>query len=262
MTSPIITLLTDFGTADAYAGIMKGVILGICPAARIVDLSHEVPPQDITAGALLLRSAYRYFPQGTIHVAVVDPGVGGARAAVLVRTAAATFIGPDNGLLQPAADEAGIEAVFALTRAEFHLPEVSRTFHGRDLFAPVAAHLAGGTPPDAFGPTLGTLQSLPLAPPRRSPAGCIGEVIHVDRFGNLITNIREEDLAAFPASTLSVSIDGCAPIPIAATYADGEARGLLALIGSWGHLEVAVRDGSAATRLGAAVGAVVDVRSV
>src|SRR5712691_5770640 len=150
----IITLTTDFGTRDAYVGVMKGVVLGICPAARLIDLSHEVPPQAVRLGALLLRSAVEYFPSGTVHLAVVDPGVGGARQPVLAVTERALLVGPDNGLLAPAAALLGVRAVHRLEREAFFRQPVSQTFHGRDVFAPVAAHLAGGATPDAFGSEL------------------------------------------------------------------------------------------------------------
>jgi S-adenosyl-L-methionine hydrolase (adenosine-forming) len=257
----IITLLTDFGSRDAYAGVMKGVILGICPEARLIDLSHSVPPQNVAAGALLLRGAAPYFPAGTIHVAVVDPGVGGRRAAILVQTPRAMFVGPDNGLLHPAATAFGVQRVIELSRSEYHLPEVSRTFHGRDVFAPVAAHLANGVAPDAFGAPRHGLESLDLPLPSPTAEGVRGEVIHVDHFGNLVTNLTRQDLG-FPGREVSISIAESAPIPLVGTYGEVEIGELLALIGSGGNLEIAVRDGSAAERLVAAAGAAVQVRSV
>jgi len=259
---PLITLLTDFGTADAYVGIMKGVILGICPQAQVVDLTHEVPPQNIRAGALLLRSAAPYFPRGTIHVAVVDPGVGGTRAPVLMRTARASFIGPDNGLLEPAARAFGIERVMSLSRGEYHLAQVSATFHGRDVFAPAAAHLAAGVAPDALGPPQTQWQSLALPAPTAAGSGVAGEVVYVDHFGNLVTNLTREHIDSFPARPLLVSIARFTEIPVAATYGDVESGRMVGVIGSWGHLEVAERGGNAAHSLGVGVGAVVHLRSV
>jgi S-adenosylmethionine hydrolase len=260
---PIITLLTDFGTTDAYVGIMKGVILGICAEARIIDLTHGVSAGDIVAGALLLRSAVGYFPPGTIHVAVVDPGVGSKRTPLLIETTPTTcLVGPDNGVLRPAAQALGIEHAVALTRTEYHLANVSPTFHGRDVFAPVAAHLAAGVPVDRFGPVCKHIESPSIPAPRASADGVTGEVVHVDRFGNLLTNITAGDLSAFPASSLSVSIAGCAPIPLAGTYSDVASGELVAVIGSWGALEVAERDGNAARVLGAGRGTAVHVRSV
>lgn len=259
MTPPLITLLTDFGTRDAYAGILRGVILQICPAARIVDLTHSVPPQDVRSGALLLHSAVDYFPPGSIHVAVVDPGVGSERAAVLVQTPGATFVGPDNGLLEYAAARRGIERIIGLTRAEYHLPTVSRTFHGRDVFAPVAAHLANGVAPDSFGAARAALVPLGLPAPRADGTSIAGEVVYVDGYGNLVTNIATADLKSFSTSDLSVSIGACASVPLVSTYADVEPDAVLALIGSWGHLEIAVRGGNAAARLAAQVGCPVRV---
>ncbi len=257
--APLLTLLTDFGSQDAFAGIMKGVILGICPVAQIVDLTHEVPPRDVRAGALLLRSAVPYFPTGTIHVAVVDPGVGSARRAVLVETEGAWFVGPDNGVLHAAAVSRRIRGAFELTRGEFHLPSVGRTFHGRDVFAPVAAHLASGVPAAALGSPLRDLVPLDLPIARVDAGTVVGEVVHVDRFGNLVTSIAAADLARFRGLAVSVSIAGCASIPLVSTYSEGTVGAPLAVIGSWGHLEIAVRDGDAAAALGQRSGAVVRV---
>jgi S-adenosylmethionine hydrolase len=245
----IITLTTDFGTRDAYVGIMKGVVLGICPAARLVDLTHEVPPQAIRLGALLLRSAVEYFPAGTVHLAVVDPGVGGARQPVLVVTEGALLVGPDNGLLAPAAELFGIRAVYRLEREAFFRQPVSHTFHGRDIFAPVAASLAAGTPPASFGSQRTGLQPLDLPEPRIADGAVEGEVVYVDHFGNLITNIRAASLHAFRPQRLSVRIEHTMISPLASSYAAVAPGAPLALIGSWGMLEVAVRDGNAAEQL-------------
>jgi hypothetical protein len=251
--SGIITLLTDFGTRDAYVGIMKGVALGICPAARLVDLTHEVPPQAVALGALLLRSAVDYFPDGTVHLAVVDPGVGGTRVPVLVETARAVLVGPDNGLLVPAAAALGIRAIRRLARDDFFRHPVSDTFHGRDVFAPVAAHLAAGTPPDACGPAWPGLVPLDMPEPHTEAGAVHGEVVYVDRFGNLVTNIPATALTAFPAQSLSVRIAGMTLSPLVSTYAAVASGAPLALVGSWRMLEVAVRDGSAADHLQAGI---------
>jgi S-adenosyl-L-methionine hydrolase (adenosine-forming) len=255
----ILTLTTDFGTRDAYVGIMKGVALGICPAARLVDLTHEVPAQTVRLGALLLRSAVEYFPAGTVHLAVVDPGVGSARQPVLVVTERALFVGPDNGLLAPAAELLGVRAVYRLEREAFFRQPVSHTFHGRDVFAPVAAHLAGGTPPAAFGAELAGLQPLDLPAPTVEAGAVHGEVIHVDHFGNLITNIPADVLAGFRAGSLSVRISEMTVTSLAPTYAAVPSGAFVAVIGSWGMLEVAVRDGSAAERLRAGLATRVSV---
>jgi S-adenosylmethionine hydrolase len=224
--TPIITLLTDFGQRDAYAGIMRGVLLGICPTAPLVDLTHAVPPQAVRLGALVLRSAVPYFPDGTIHLAVVDPGVGSARAPVAVRL--------EN-------------------RTLFREP-VSDTFHGRDLFAPVAAHLAAGVPFETVGTELAALQPLDLPTASEQDGTVDGEIVHVDHFGNLITNVPRSALSAFRPSALSVRIGAMTIAPLVRTYAAVSPGEPAALIGSWGTLEIAVRDGSAAARFGVGVG--------
>jgi len=250
----VVTLLTDFGRRDAYAGILKGVIAGICPSARLIDLTHEIPRHDVVAGALVLASAVPYFPRGTIHLAVVDPGVGSARAAVAVQTVRGYLVGPDNGLLYPAAMQMGIEAVVELRNARYFLSPVSATFHGRDLFAPVAAHLAAGVPLRQFGPERACLERLALPAVRREGGGLRGEVVYVDGFGNLITNIRAADLNAFSRGPVSVSVGRHAGIPQVSAYAEVDVGCPLAVLGSWGQLEVAVREGNAAEVLRARVG--------
>lgn len=256
---PIITLLTDFGTADAYVGIMKGTILGIAPAARLVDLTHAVPPQAVRVGALLLRSAVEYFPDGTVHLAVVDPGVGSARAPVLVETERALFVGPDNGLLAPAATALGVRGVRRLTNDRYFRQPVSDTFHGRDIFAPVAAHLAAGTPAEELGPALDDLQRLDLPEARCERGAVHGEVIYVDRFGNLITNIAVSALTRFRPPSLSVRVAGMTLSPLASSYAAVASGAMVALISSWSTLEIAVRDGSAAEQLRAGIATPVTV---
>lgn len=258
---PLLTLLTDFGTRDAYVGIMKGVALGICPALQLIDLTHDVPPQAISIGALVLRSAVPYFPAGTVHCAVVDPGVGGTRRAIAVRTPHALLVGPDNGLLAPAAAAlGGVEAVHAIENAALCRPTVSRTFHGRDVFAPVAAHLAAGVPLAEVGPALPAPTPLPLPAPTVDGAAVHGEVIHVDRFGNLLTNIDRAAVSGFRAPTLSVRVLDVT-VPLVTTYGDVATGSALALWSSWDTLEIAVRDGDAARHFGAQPGMVVTVRS-
>ena len=192
---PIITLLTDFGTRDAYAASMKGVILSIAPDARIIDITHEVPPQDIVEGAWTLASAYRWFPAGTVHVAVVDPGVGSARRAIAARAGAWTFVAPDNGVLAWALDGAGDVRAVELADTRWFQPGVSSTFHGRDIFAPVAAHLASGVALDELGPRVDDLVALPVASPHVTPERITCEVVHVVLFGNAITNLDAVTLA-------------------------------------------------------------------
>jgi S-adenosylmethionine hydrolase len=254
LTRPIITLLTDFGSADPYVGMMKGVILEICPAAHLVDITHEVPPQDIRAGAFFLERSYPYFPRGTIHLVIVDPGVGTARKPIAVRSDGHFFVGPDNGLLSVAARR---PRIVHLTRAAYFRSEVSHTFHGRDIFAPVAAHLAAGAPFESLGARLSRMVQLAHVRPRRVAGGLRATVASVDRFGNLVTSIdlkswrsvRRPRLVAgsFRANKLSPSYGAVA-------------RGELALVlGGYGRLEIAARDASASKILGLGVGALVEV---
>ncbi len=257
----IISFLTDFGTQDAFVGIMKGVVLNINPAASLVDLSHAVPPQDIMVGALILRSAAPFFPPGTVHVAVVDPGVGATRRALLIETHTAFFIGPDNGLLSLAAPADVVVRIVHLTNAEYFLATPSHTFHGRDVFAPVAAHLSLGRAPEQFGPVVPTMERLTLSGVERSETGLTGSVIYIDHFGNLITNISEADLRAFPKEGLLVSIGAVQIHGIVAAYVAVEIGAPAALINSWGVLEIAVRNGSAAQRFGVLPGQPVHLTS-
>ena len=272
----IITLTTDFGFTDAYVAAMKGVILGINPEARIVDICHSIRPQAISQAAFVLSTVYEYFPQRTIHVVVVDPGVGTERRAIILRTPSADFIAPDNGVLSYVIQEGtsplqatpeerpqqielgpGLEAV-AITRPQFWRSPVSPTFHGRDIFAPIAAHLSLGTPPMDFGEAITSLTVLPLLQPYQTSDGVlVGHILHIDNFGNLITNIKGDDLAeANQAITIEIgkqSLSG-----LSRTYAEG--KGLLALIGSSGHLEVSLKEGDASAFLGVDVGNEVKIR--
>ncbi len=262
---PIVALLTDFGTQDIYVGVMKGVIWSICPEAQIVDLTHEIAPQDITSGALSLWGASRYFPQGTIFCAVVDPGVGTERRAIGVRTHDYFFVGPDNGLLWWAIEENGIEQAVELRNRAYFLPVISRTFHGRDIFAPVAAHLANGVPLTEFGPELEqeTLQKLP---PLRAQVGdqfILAQVIHIDRFGNAITNLREEDFAAWVENlgwrNWRAAIRGTVFETICNSYGEAPVSAPLLLFNSYGLLEIAVNQGNAARQLGLRKGDLLEI---
>lgn len=262
MNAPIITLTTDFGTRDPWVGIMKGVILGICPGAQLVDLSHDIAPQDVLEGALCLEAAVRYFPPETIHLAVVDPGVGSARRGLAIRASGQSFVGPDNGLLSLAVELGGgpTEAV-ELTNRAYRLAALSRTFHGRDLFAPAAAHLAMGVPLARFGSAVGDPER--LSPPRaRSEEGrVLGQVIGVDRFGNLVTSVTEADLAGLgEPRALVVEVAGVGVGAPVAAYSDAPPGGAGAVVGSTGRLEVFVREGSARSALGCGRGAPVLVR--
>jgi len=255
MGSGVITLTTDFGISDAYVGAIKGVILGINPNITIVDISHEIEPRNISQAAYILSSACPYFPDGTIHVAVVDPGVGSDRKAVILRTARASFVAPDNGILSYVAEDK-VEIV-NLTNRNFWLNPISNTFHGRDIFAPVAAHLSLGIPSGDFGEAISSLVELPQSRPEVMANGAIiGRVIHIDRFGNLITNVKQSDL---PADGIIIEVKGYSINGLNASYADGGER--LALIGSDGNLEIGVRNGNAADLLKIECGDVVKIDS-
>ncbi len=252
----IITLTTDFGLADGYVGTMKGVILDIDPAATIVDISHEIAPQDVREAAYTLYAAYPYFPQGTIHVAVVDPGVGSERQAIALRTPQATFVAPDNGVLSYVVASERVEEIVHLTNPVYHLSPVSCTFHGRDIFAPAAAHLARDIPLAKLGQPLTEIVNFPLPRPQVRPDGIIaGQVIHVDRFGNLITSIMSRDLVDHPLlRDYLIEVRGQTIRGIASNYAARVPGKLLVLIGSSDHLEIAVSGGSASQTLEAKAG--------
>ncbi len=247
---PIITLLTDFGAGSGYPAQMKGVVLGLCPEARVVDLSHEVPAYRVLVGQALLRDAVPAFPAGTIHVAVVDPGVGTSRRGLLVvggeKAPGHAFLGPDNGLLWPFMRGA---KVYELSNPALRREPVSPTFHGRDLFAPAAAHLARGVAPEEFGPEVH--DPVKLLPPRvRHEGGAIvGEIVHVDSFGNLVSNLGLEDLPPVDPALLQVSVGGRTLGGLKRTFGEAPVGGLVAFIGSAGFVEVAVREGSAAREL-------------
>lgn len=264
----IITLTTDFGLVDSYVAIMKGVILGIAPGVRIVDNTHGIPPQNVQAAAYALQRIRLYFPPGTIHVAVVDPGVGSARRPLTIRSSQAYYVGPDNGLFSEALTEiAGrlpqnsdkAPAVICLDNPAYWLPTVSQTFHGRDIFAPVAAHLAAGAPFEALGSPIGDPVILASTQPARLDDGRIrGQIVHVDHFGNLLSDVPAEWLAGRRWTFAIADQEVAGLSPAYATAAPGH---LLALIGSSGALEIAVRDGSAAERLEVQAGEPIEARS-
>ena len=257
--SSIITLLTDFGVQDAFVGIMKGVILGIAPSTQIIDLSHEVPPQNILAGALLLRSAVRHFPTGSIHVAVVDPGVGSSRKGIIVETPDGFFVGPDNGLLSLSVPEERISRITHLTNTDYFLDQPSHTFHGRDIFAPVAAHLAQGVSPEQFGLQLSALERLNPPAPMKNEQTLTGTVLYIDHFGNAITNISTTDIHPFSTQQLWVSIEAHQLGQLVSTYANVEEGAPAVLINSWGQIEIAIRNGSAAQELSLQPGSLVEI---
>jgi len=242
---PLVALTTDFGLEDVYAGVMKGVILSLCPEARVLDITHGVPAQDVLAGCLALEAARPFLPPGTVHAAVVDPGVGTARAAVAVRTERDTFVGPDNGLFS-FLDPGEIREARYLENPGLWLHPVSSTFHGRDVFAPVAAHLARGGSWDEVGPKAPGVRRLPLPEPTVGPDGLTGEVLAFDRFGNAITSLRSAHLPPAPCRVRAAGRE----IPVHEAYGHVRAGQPLALVGSSGRLELAVREGDARRALG------------
>jgi S-adenosylmethionine hydrolase len=256
----IITLTTDFGASSRYVGAMKGVILSINPRAKIVDLSHSVPPQDIRAGAIVLAETASWYPSDTIHIAVVDPGVGGKRRIVYARIGQQQFIAPDNGLLSRLALVEKPSKIISIDNEQYWLPEVSRTFHGRDVMAPVAAHLSLGLAPEKLGRPLEQLVEIPWAEVQQVPNRIEGEVIEVDSFGNLITNITREMLDGVPSKdSVIVTCDEHETQGIFATYSDQPPMTFLAHVGSTGRLELAIVDDNASAMLGVKVGAPVCV---
>ena len=271
MSNKVLAFTTDFGSSDSYVAAMKGVALGIAPDLTLVDVTHEVPRHDIRHGAFILGGVYRYFPADTVHVAVVDPGVGTSRKAVALVTPAGSFCAPDNGLLSYVlndhltADQARFESMefgtpvrvpvpdgceaFEISNPAYRLEPVSDTFHGRDIFTPAGAHLASGLDPKRLGEPLRELTVLNLFSLEKSSDAVAGRVIHVDRFGNVVTNIPAAQL---PQGDVVVEIADTKIHGLSATFADAE--GLLALIGSHGYLEIAENLGSASQWLDVGVG--------
>ena len=267
MDAPLLVFTTDFGTADPYAGIMRGVVLGINPRARLIDLTHQISPQNIAQASFVLGNSYRYFPPEAIHVVVVDPGVGTGRRPVLVSTPHGRFVGPDNGVLSQvlsglmddapgapgtASLPAEVTAVHLTNSAFWRLP-VSHTFHGRDIFAPVAAHLSLGVLPNEMGESIDSLAWLPMPKPTVVASGIEGEIVYEDWYGNLVSNIPQ-DLLAGPSFT-RVHIKQRRVDGLCRTFGDAPpGQELIALIDSHGFLEVAVPNGSAAGLLGVKAG--------
>lgn len=258
MSRPVITLTTDFGLVDGYVAAMKGGMLSICPQAELVDVTHQVRPQAVQQAAYLLSFAAPYFPPGTVHLVVVDPGVGTERRTIAVHCGRALYVAPDNGVLSLAlAQDPGLEAVHLL-EPRFRLPKVSATFHGRDIFAPAAAHLACGADLREMGPSIpiADLCTLPTLRPERDESGTWqAQVLHVDRFGNLVTNL----MAGEANPPLVILAGGQRIKGLSRTFGDVEQGELLAYEGSSGYVEIAVRGGSAAERLDLDVGAPIGV---
>ncbi|MCW4045342.1 MAG: S-adenosyl-l-methionine hydroxide adenosyltransferase family protein [Candidatus Bathyarchaeota archaeon] len=246
----IVTLTTDFGLRDPYVAEMKAAILSISPDAAIVDVTHEVAQFNIRMGAYVLASAAPYFPKGAIHVAVVDPGVGTRRRPILIQTSHSFFVGPDNGLLVLAAEQQGIKCVREIGNIWLVLPRISDTFHGRDVFAPVAAHLANGIAPEEFGSEIHDFIKPEFAEVTLSNGAISGEVLHVDNFGNIITNVRANELAGIGrANVVDVELsDRKLRLKFCRVYGEAELQEPLALFGSHGYFEIAVNQGNAAER--------------
>jgi len=270
--TPLIALMTDFGLADAYVGTMKGVMLSICPAAQLVDLTHHVPPQDVRAGAYILFTGFRHFPPHTVFLIVVDPGVGTTRQPLAVETAHGIYVAPNNGVLSYVLPHVEVRHAVEIIEPRYALPVTSRTFHGRDIFAPAAAHLATGVPITALGPAVPELIKLDAPRLEVAPDVIRGEVIHIDHFGNVITSIGHlawdgdrlsltpgfggatGEPLNFAAAATRVRVGEAIIRGVRPTYGAAEPGTLLALIGSSGQLELGVNQGSAAARLGVRTG--------
>ncbi len=248
----IISLLTDFGLEDNFVGVMKAVILNINPKASIVDICHNLNAHNIKAAAFILEASYRYFPKNTIHLAVVDPGVGSSRKKILVKTADFIFVGPDNGVLSLALQNQKIEKILEITNTKYFLRPVCDTFQARDIFAGVAAYLSIGERIESFGKKITTIKSLNLPKFKINRNNLIGEVIYIDRFGNLITNIDKKAFTGFVANNrFEIKINNKIIKSLSRSYADVKRGELLAIFDSFGNLEVSVNRGSAKDCLGA-----------
>jgi S-adenosylmethionine hydrolase len=260
--SGILTLLTDFGIKDHFVGVMKGVIAEIAPQTQVIDISHQVQPQDIQAGARMLAEAVPYFPPGTVHVAVIDPGVGTQRRALAARIGDYFYVAPDNGLLTPLIEKAQTQnqplEIIALEEPRYWMAEITASFHGRDIFAPVGAHLVNGLPLEKLGPAIQNPVLLPLTQPERHSEGWQAQVVMIDVFGNLSTNLPESALKG-TGGNFRVKIMGETILGLTRTFGDVAPGTLIATIDSTGHLAISVTNGSAQERLGAKVGTPVAV---
>ena len=260
MSFPVVTLLTDFGLRDHFAGVLKGSVLSACPNAQVVDITHEVTSFDILEGAFLIAQSWRYFPAGTVHVVVVDPGVGSNRRPIAVETGGHFFIAPDNGVLSMIFAE-GEHTVRHLNEEQFFRHPVSQTFHGRDIFAPIAGHLASGVPFADLGPIVDDYLRLPIEKPvRTARRGWTGAVLKIDRFGNLITNFRADEFARVYQQDFEVLAGLQAIEKLERNYAAAEPGKVFLIEGSSGYFEIAASQASAAKILGCGVGAPIELR--
>lgn len=258
VSRPVVTLTTDFGQTDGYVGTMKGVILSICPEATLVDITHEIRPQALRQAAHVLSTAVPHFPAGTVHLVVVDPGVGSMRRAIVVQSRQATYVAPDNGVLSLALRQDPARLAVHLTRPRYRLAPVSATFHGRDILAPAAAHLACGTTPKDMGEAIAAseLVTLPRMEPQPQASGTWrGEILHIDHFGNLVTSFR----ITHPQSRIQILAGTHRISKLSHTFADVRPGELVAYVGSSGYLEIAMREGSAAHELDLNVGDPIEV---
>jgi S-adenosylmethionine hydrolase len=259
MANRLITFTTDFGLSDHFAGVMKGVVAGIAPAARVIDISHDVAAYNVTEGAFIIGEAWSYFPKRTIHVVVVDPGVGSARRPILAEAGGHFFIAPDNGVLSMVFDAAP-HKVRVISNPRFIRRDISRTFHGRDVFAPAAAHLAKGAQAAAFGKLIHDYVRAAIAQPvRLGPASWRGTILKIDRFGNLITNFAARDFAGINTRRFEIRAGGTRIRKLALTYAETAVGDLFVIVGSSGYLEISANQTSAASLLSCGAGAPVEL---
>jgi len=260
----LISLITDFGIEDTYAGVLKGVILSISPACKIVDITHQIPPQDVRAACFALSTSYAYFPKGTIHLVIVDPGVGGKRRPLLIETEDYFFIGPDNGAFTAILVNPGLKSVIEITSGEYFLAEVSSTFHGRDIFAPVAAHLANGCPPSRFGTPVSDYVLLDWPQPSIvKPGQAQGTIIHIDRFGNLVTSFSRDYIKQMTGNRrFRIECAGRIITQMVPSYSFAQPGELCGVFGSSNYLEISVTNGSARDILNAQGGDCVKITAV
>src|SRR5881409_1581170 len=254
----IITLTTDFGLADPFVAIMKGVILGIAPDAQLVDITHDVGAYNVLEAAFVIDSTYRYFPEGTVHLIVVDPGVGSARRPIAAVANGHIFVAPDNGVISCVLQTGRTApSVYWINNASLFLKPVSQTFHGRDIFAPIAAHLARGTPIESVGPRIVDFVKKALPTPRPQGDRLVGTVLRVDKFGNIVTNLRRNHLSR----GFSIRLRGLSITRLCSSFSEAEPGEFFAIEGSTGYIELALNQGSAADRLNVAIGSEIELET-